>query len=194
MRRSGLTHLNLVHLCAAQTRAEPPLAYKRLRSSIVNLITLLLQLLLLLFCVLTHPNVSIVTTITITITADEFRSKVACENDVIQLECNPFSRIAIYSASFGRTEYESIQCSQPQGVMEESEYHSSITIQYAKVYTCVHSFFGAGCICLLSCRFLQLSAVQCRIMQNHNETINIVNVSSLSGVVCDRDGNGNVPR
>lgn len=50
---------------------------------------------------------------------DEFRSKVACENDSIQLVCNPYSRIAIYSASFGRTEYESIQCSQPQGVMEE---------------------------------------------------------------------------
>lgn len=51
--------------------------------------------------------------------ADEFRSKVACENDSIQLVCNPYSRIAIYSASFGRTSYESIQCSQPQGVMEE---------------------------------------------------------------------------
>lgn len=50
---------------------------------------------------------------------DEFRSKVACENDSIQLVCNPYSRIAIYSASFGRTSYESIQCSQPQGVMEE---------------------------------------------------------------------------
>lgn len=50
---------------------------------------------------------------------DEFRSKVACENDSIQLVCNPYSRIAIYSASFGRTEYESIQCAQPQGVMEE---------------------------------------------------------------------------
>ncbi|XP_031626186.1 uncharacterized protein LOC116342639 [Contarinia nasturtii] len=50
----------------------------------------------------------------------EFRSKVACENDTIQLVCNPYSRIAVYSASFGRTSYESIQCSQPQGVMEES--------------------------------------------------------------------------
>lgn len=51
--------------------------------------------------------------------SDEFRSKVACENDTIQLVCNPYSRIAVYSASFGRTSYESIQCSQPQGVMEE---------------------------------------------------------------------------
>lgn len=41
---------------------------------------------------------------------------------MIQLVCNPFSRIAIYSASYGRTEYESIQCTQPQGVKEESEY------------------------------------------------------------------------
>ncbi|KAG4077616.1 hypothetical protein HA402_008876, partial [Bradysia odoriphaga] len=50
----------------------------------------------------------------------EFRSKIACENEVIQLSCNPYSRVAIYSASFGRTEYESIQCSQPQKVMEET--------------------------------------------------------------------------
>ncbi|XP_017054453.1 LOW QUALITY PROTEIN: uncharacterized protein LOC108096980 [Drosophila ficusphila] len=50
----------------------------------------------------------------------EFRSKVACLNDVAQLECNPYSRIAVYSASFGRTEYESIQCPQPQGVREET--------------------------------------------------------------------------
>lgn len=50
----------------------------------------------------------------------EFRSKVACENDVIQLVCNPYSRIAIYGSSFGRTEYESVQCSQPQGVKEET--------------------------------------------------------------------------
>lgn len=53
---------------------------------------------------------------------DEFRSKVACENDVTQLICNPYSRIAVYSASYGRTEYESLQCSQPQGVKEESKY------------------------------------------------------------------------
>ncbi|XP_018795103.1 PREDICTED: uncharacterized protein LOC108972777 isoform X2 [Bactrocera latifrons] len=50
----------------------------------------------------------------------EFRSKVACHNDLAQLECNPYSRIAVYSASFGRTEYESIQCPQPQGVREET--------------------------------------------------------------------------
>jgi hypothetical protein len=47
---------------------------------------------------------------------------VACENDVVQLMCNPYSRIAIYSASYGRTEYESLQCAQPQGVKEESKY------------------------------------------------------------------------
>ncbi|XP_037954051.1 uncharacterized protein LOC119684154 [Teleopsis dalmanni] len=50
----------------------------------------------------------------------EFRSKVACHNDAAQLECNPYSRIAVYSATFGRTEYESIQCPQPQGVREET--------------------------------------------------------------------------
>ncbi|XP_055375082.1 uncharacterized protein LOC129607875 isoform X2 [Condylostylus longicornis] len=50
----------------------------------------------------------------------EFRSKVACENDNMQLVCNPYSRIAIYSASFGRTQYESVQCSQPHDAKEES--------------------------------------------------------------------------
>ncbi|XP_064550234.1 uncharacterized protein LOC135436535 isoform X3 [Drosophila montana] len=40
----------------------------------------------------------------------EFRSKLACENDNMPLMCNPYSRIAIYSASFGHTERESVQC------------------------------------------------------------------------------------
>lgn len=57
------------------------------------------------------------------LTKDEFRKKVACENDVVQLICNPYSRIAVYSANYGRTEHESLQCSQPQGVKEESRSH-----------------------------------------------------------------------
>ncbi|CAH1402311.1 unnamed protein product [Nezara viridula] len=50
----------------------------------------------------------------------EFRSKTACENEVVQLQCGPNSRIAIYSASYGRTQYESVQCPQTQGVPEET--------------------------------------------------------------------------
>ncbi|KAK9308136.1 hypothetical protein QLX08_001646 [Tetragonisca angustula] len=50
----------------------------------------------------------------------EFRSKVACENDVINLVCHPGQRVAIFSASFGRTEYESLQCPQPHDVKEET--------------------------------------------------------------------------
>ncbi|XP_029660100.1 uncharacterized protein LOC115233683 isoform X1 [Formica exsecta] len=50
----------------------------------------------------------------------EFRSKVACENDVINLVCFPSQRVAIFSASFGRTQYESLQCPQPRGVQEET--------------------------------------------------------------------------
>lgn len=50
----------------------------------------------------------------------EFRSKMACENDVINLVCYPGQRVAIFSASFGRTEYESMQCPQPLGVQEET--------------------------------------------------------------------------
>ncbi|RVE47155.1 hypothetical protein evm_008232, partial [Chilo suppressalis] len=49
----------------------------------------------------------------------EFRSKVGCENDVLHLSCNPHSRVAIYSAQYGRTEYDSIQCPQPRGMKEE---------------------------------------------------------------------------
>lgn len=61
--------------------------------------------------------------------SDEFRSKVACENDIVQLECQPYFRIAIYSASYGRTEYESLQCPQRQGVPEESKLLSRFYFQ-----------------------------------------------------------------
>ncbi|XP_023290156.1 protein eva-1 isoform X3 [Orussus abietinus] len=50
----------------------------------------------------------------------EFRSKVACENDNINLVCNPLYRVAIYSAAYGRTKFESVQCPQPRGVEEET--------------------------------------------------------------------------
>lgn len=64
------------------------------------------------------------------VVSDEFRSKVACENDVINLVCHPGQRVAIFSAAFGRTEYESLQCPQPRGVKEESKY-SSATILHS---------------------------------------------------------------
>ncbi|TGZ49192.1 Uncharacterized protein DBV15_05905 [Temnothorax longispinosus] len=54
------------------------------------------------------------------VVSDEFRSKVACENEVINLVCHPGQRVAIFSASFGRTQYESLQCPQPLGVQEET--------------------------------------------------------------------------
>ncbi|XP_048512336.1 protein eva-1 homolog C-like isoform X5 [Athalia rosae] len=50
----------------------------------------------------------------------EFRSKIACENDNVNLICNPGSRVAIYGATYGRTQYESLQCPQPQGVPDET--------------------------------------------------------------------------
>lgn len=49
----------------------------------------------------------------------------ACENEKINLFCHPGYRIAIYSATYGRTEYESLQCPQPVGVTEESKYYFS---------------------------------------------------------------------
>jgi len=56
------------------------------------------------------------------VVSDEFRSKVACENEVVNLVCHPGQRVAIFSAAFGRTQYESLQCPQPLGVQEESKY------------------------------------------------------------------------
>ena len=38
------------------------------------------------------------------------------------LECESYTRLAIFSASYGRTQYQSVQCPQPQGVAEESKY------------------------------------------------------------------------
>ncbi|ODM98084.1 Protein eva-1 C [Orchesella cincta] len=53
-------------------------------------------------------------------TCSEFKSVIGCDSEVIQLKCNRSSRLAIYSANYGRTEYESVQCPQPKGVSEES--------------------------------------------------------------------------
>lgn len=39
----------------------------------------------------------------------------------MNFECEPYTRLAIYSASYGRTQYQSVQCPQPQGVAEESK-------------------------------------------------------------------------
>lgn len=61
------------------------------------------------------------------VVSDEFRSKVACENEVINLICYPGQRVAIFSASFGRTQYESLQCPQPLGVQEESKCRYQLT-------------------------------------------------------------------
>ncbi|KAL6966033.1 hypothetical protein U1Q18_045288 [Sarracenia purpurea var. burkii] len=48
-----------------------------------------------------------------------FSSKVGCEHEKVNFECEPNTRLAIYSASYGRTQYQSVQCPQPQGVAEE---------------------------------------------------------------------------
>ncbi|XP_055603308.1 uncharacterized protein LOC129751676 isoform X2 [Uranotaenia lowii] len=60
----------------------------------------------------------------------EFRSLIACEKDVIRLACGRYTRVAIYSASYGRTAYESGHCSQPPGSKEETclSSHTSLTL------------------------------------------------------------------
>ncbi|XP_022124328.2 protein eva-1-like [Pieris rapae] len=52
----------------------------------------------------------------------EFRSRTACEDDIIKLSCSPYSRLAIYEAHYGRIAYEahSMTCPQAQGVVDES--------------------------------------------------------------------------
>ncbi|EDS35314.1 conserved hypothetical protein [Culex quinquefasciatus] len=60
----------------------------------------------------------------------EFRSLIACEKDVIRLACGRYTRIAIYSASYGRMAYESSHCTQPGGSKEETclSAHTSLTL------------------------------------------------------------------
>ncbi|RZF48373.1 hypothetical protein LSTR_LSTR007540 [Laodelphax striatellus] len=63
----------------------------------------------------------------------EFRSKIVCENEVLQLQCSPNLRLAVYAATYGRTQYESILCPQPQGVKEEScssSYSTDIVMKF----------------------------------------------------------------
>ena len=79
---------------------------------------------------------------------DEFRSKVACENDVIQLMCNPYSRIAIYGASYGKTEYESLQCAQPSQASKDESKFVMIISHLLSLYFC-NSVFVAFLIYIL---------------------------------------------
>ncbi|XP_039281584.1 protein eva-1 homolog C-like [Nilaparvata lugens] len=51
---------------------------------------------------------------------NEFHSRVACEDEKFSLSCSPNQRIAVFRASYGRTQYESMHCPQPQGVPEET--------------------------------------------------------------------------
>ena len=54
----------------------------------------------------------------------EFRSKIICENETIQLKCKRNARIAVYSATFGRVHFQSLQCPQPPGVEDESKFNN----------------------------------------------------------------------
>ena len=60
----------------------------------------------------------------------EFRSKIICENETIQLKCKRNARIAIYSATFGRVQFQSAHCLQPAGVDDESESMSIAIIRF----------------------------------------------------------------
>lgn len=70
----------------------------------------------------------------------EFRSKIICENETIQLKCKRNARIAIYSATFGRVQFQSAQCLQPPGVDDESE---SLAFFVAPLFTTL--YFTAIC-------------------------------------------------
>ncbi|XP_050670800.1 uncharacterized protein LOC126969431 isoform X2 [Leptidea sinapis] len=50
----------------------------------------------------------------------EFRSRTGCEDDVIKLGCNPYSRVAIFSAQYGRTAHDSVTCPRAQGITDQT--------------------------------------------------------------------------
>uniref|UniRef100_A0A182PS15 SUEL-type lectin domain-containing protein n=1 Tax=Anopheles epiroticus TaxID=199890 RepID=A0A182PS15_9DIPT len=60
----------------------------------------------------------------------EFRSLVSCEKDIVRLTCGQYTRIAIYSATYGRTAYESSHCSQTAASKEQTclSEHTSLTL------------------------------------------------------------------
>ncbi|GAB6032483.1 hypothetical protein CHUAL_011114 [Chamberlinius hualienensis] len=49
----------------------------------------------------------------------EFITKVACEGEKVLLRCRKGTRIAIFSASYGRGKHSSVECPQADGVPEE---------------------------------------------------------------------------
>ncbi|XP_046390503.1 uncharacterized protein LOC124159048 isoform X2 [Ischnura elegans] len=49
----------------------------------------------------------------------EFRSKVACQDETATIRCGARTNLAIYSATFGRSQMDSYNCPQPAGVPEE---------------------------------------------------------------------------
>jgi hypothetical protein len=55
---------------------------------------------------------------------NEFVTKVICEGEQLQLKCQKGTRIAIYSANFGRRQRGCLDCPQPEG-MEEEECQAS---------------------------------------------------------------------
>ncbi|XP_058173584.1 uncharacterized protein LOC131288466 [Anopheles ziemanni] len=60
----------------------------------------------------------------------EFRSLISCEKDIVRLTCGQYTRIAIYSASYGRTAYESTHCTQTAASQEQTclSEHTSHTL------------------------------------------------------------------
>uniref|UniRef100_A0A182K3D3 SUEL-type lectin domain-containing protein n=1 Tax=Anopheles christyi TaxID=43041 RepID=A0A182K3D3_9DIPT len=60
----------------------------------------------------------------------EFRSLISCEKDIVRLTCGQYTRIAIYSATYGRTAYESSHCSQTAASKEQTclSEHTSLTL------------------------------------------------------------------
>ncbi|XP_052903313.1 uncharacterized protein LOC128310656 [Anopheles moucheti] len=60
----------------------------------------------------------------------EFRSLISCEKDIVRLTCGQYTRIAIYSATYGRTAYESSHCTQAAASKEQTclSEHTSLTL------------------------------------------------------------------
>ncbi|XP_065584935.1 protein eva-1 homolog C-like isoform X2 [Artemia franciscana] len=59
---------------------------------------------------------------------NEFRSKIACDGESIQLNCKSGERIALFSANFGRPQEDKYHCPQMNGLPEEI-CHSSLSTE-----------------------------------------------------------------
>lgn len=74
------------------------------------------------------------------LSADEYKSKVVCEEERMRLSCKRGMQIAVYSAMFGRTQQGTLECPlhyrRAPSVGEEPSYSHSRVVAEAVVQQC----------------------------------------------------------